>query len=93
MTQATQTTLGEIKLAGDLSGTAEVPALSNTGVTAGTYVFPTITVNGKGRITSATSGTADDIRTLIPGATKTQKGIVQVGDHIEVTTTQTKVTH
>ena len=90
MTQATQTTLGEIKLAGDLAGTAEVPALSNTGVTAGTYVFPTITVNGKGRITSATSGSSEDIRNLIPGATKTKKGIVQVGDNIEVTNTTTQ---
>lgn len=90
MTQATQTTFGEIKLAGDLSGTAEAPELKPSGVTAGTFVFPTVTVNSKGLITNAHSGSTEDIRNLIPGATRTSKGIVQVGDNIEVTTTTTQ---
>ena len=64
MTQATQTTLGEIKLAGDLTGTADAPMLANTGVTAGSYTFPTMTVDGKGRITQIQSGSDTDLTSL-----------------------------
>lgn len=84
MTQATQTTLGEIKLAGDLTGDASAPSLSSTGVTAGVYTFPTITIDGKGRISSAVSGSSSDLTQIIPGASKTTKGILKVGNNIEV---------
>jgi hypothetical protein len=50
-----------ITLTGDVtgSGTGSFAAtLSNTGVTAASYTYSTITVDAKGRITSASSGTA-----------------------------------
>lgn len=50
-----------ITLSGDTTGsgtTAITTTLSNTGVTAGTYNFATITVDAKGRISSAVNHTA-----------------------------------
>jgi len=56
MSNATQTLAGDIQLAGDLAGgSATTPQLTATGVTAGTYYFPTISVDAKGRVTAATS--------------------------------------
>jgi len=49
-------------------GNAYTLSLSNTGVTAGTYTFPTITVNAQGQITSASSN-AGEITTLSFGST------------------------
>ena len=89
MAQATSTSLGEIKLAGDLAGTALVPELAATGVTPGAYFLPSITVDAKGRITAATNGSVSEILNVIPDATKTVKGIAKIGDNIEVTTVAT----
>ena len=91
MTQATSTILGEIKLAGDLAGSADAnaPELIASGVTPGQYVVPTITVDAKGRITAATSGTNSTIASILPEATATQKGIAKIGSNINLTTTQT----
>lgn len=91
MTQATSTILGEIKLAGDLagSGDANLPELISTGVTPGQYVVPTITVDAKGRITSASSGTNSTLLAILPEATAAQKGIAKIGANINLTTTQT----
>lgn len=91
MTQATSTILGEIKLAGDLAGgnDANSPTLVNTGVTPGQYVVPTITVDAKGRIISASSGTNSAIAAILPEATTSQKGIAKIGSNINLTLTQT----
>lgn len=77
MAQATNTSLGEIRLAGDLAGNnnALAPALTASGVTAGSYILPNITVNAKGLITSAANGNSGDLTPLIPIATTTSKGI------------------
>lgn len=80
MANATQTIAGDIQLAGDLGGNnnAASPALSATGVTAGSYSYPTITVDAKGRITAATDGTpslSGDVTGLITNATLAATGV------------------
>ena len=92
MAQATNTTLGEIKLAGDLAGSnnALLPELTSTGVAAGSYVFPKVTVDQKGRILSASNSTSSDMLNLIPDASQTVKGLVKVGANIDVTTSSVK---
>jgi hypothetical protein len=91
MTQATNTVLGEIKLAGDLAGStdANAPELTATGITPGVYPFPTVTFDSKGRATACSIGTSAHLTDLIPEATPTVKGIVKIGQNIEYTTNQT----
>jgi hypothetical protein len=63
---ASWTTARTISLTGDATGSASVSGaanasisttLANSGVSAGTYNFATITVDSKGRVTSASTGT------------------------------------
>jgi len=86
MAQATSTALGEIKLAGDLAGSnnALIPELSATGVAAGQYIAPTITVDAKGRILTAAATTGATLTAMFPDATTSSKGIVQVGSGLNV---------
>lgn len=79
MANATNTIAGDIQLAGDLAGNnnAASPALTNTGVVPGIYTTPKITVDAKGRITSAQNDT-------ITPATATTSGGVIIGDNINV---------
>jgi hypothetical protein len=42
----------------DNPGVSTTVNLANTGVTAGTYTNPTVTLNGQGQVTSASSGTS-----------------------------------
>ena len=52
---ATIGTPGLVQLAGDLTGTAASPALASV-ATAGTTAIANITIDAKGRVTSASSG-------------------------------------
>ena len=87
MTTATQTSLGEIKLAGDLAGSNNglLPELSSTSVTPGSYTLPVVSIDAKGRITSATNGSNSDIMALIQDATSSVKGIASFNSDFVVT--------
>lgn len=85
MAIANETTLGTIVLAGDLAGgnNATMPQLTPTGVKAGEYVAPTVTVDAKGRLLYASSLSYVGV----PCADVGECGIVKVGNNITATTT------
>ncbi len=94
MAIATNTTLGDIQLAGDLAGSNNGLAPELTAVTdlapgntnpAGSYVLPTITVDAKGRILTAVEVDPEDILPIIPNASTSVKGQVQIGSNLSVT--------
>ena len=80
MALATNTATGTIKLAGDLAGNndATAPELSPSGVTAGEYLIPITTVDGKGRITSIDNTDDTNILPFLPVATDSSKGVLEV---------------
>ena len=86
MANATQTIAGDIQLAGDLGGNnnAASPALVNTSVTPGAYSTANITVDSKGRLTSASSATPVQVANIMPVATTTTKGVVSIGDGLSI---------
>jgi len=86
MALATDSSPGEIQLAGDLAGSTDAtsPELTLTSVTPGLYTFSDLTIDSKGRVTAATTADSGTILALIPDATTSTKGIVQIGDGISV---------
>lgn len=87
MALATKTQPGEIQLSGDLGGSSDAtaPELSDTDVVAGSYIFPTLTLDGKGRVTNAVENA--DLTSYVDLATTTSHGIVQINDTgLDITT-------
>ncbi len=85
MAQATNTTLGEVVLGGDLGGDANLPELRASGVTPGTYpVIHRASVDSKGRITSIGEVTSAEVLALLSDASTTTKGVMRVGSNINV---------
>lgn len=84
MAIATTTSLGEVKLAGDIAGSTNALAPELTlqpGLVAGQYSIPIVTVNTKGLITAIQNGA---LASYLPTATTTGKGVVQIGEGLAV---------
>ena len=60
-------TIGTVSPLSDTGGTTPVISLDDSGVTPTTYTNPTITVDAKGRITSASSGTGGGVTSVTGG--------------------------
>ena len=72
MSEATTTNPGQIILSGDLTGEASAPQLRPTGVIPGTYTFPNIVVDSKGRVVFAKSYSSGGP----PASSANQKGVI-----------------
>lgn len=89
MAQATDTQVGEIRLAGDLAGDGGAQVGTNPqlktmpGLVPGQYNTPRITVDSKGRITAIAPSTIDAAGSL-PSASTTVAGVVRIGDNIHL---------
>ncbi len=86
MTAATNSALGEIKLAGDLAGSndATAPELSTVLSTPGAFGIAKPTVDAKGRVTAISNASPADVALLVPDATATKKGLVKIGTNISL---------
>jgi hypothetical protein len=84
MTTATTTSLGEIKLAGDLAGVNNglAPELTTISGVAGSFTLPTVTIDSKGRITAISNGTSGSLVGLLPVASSSVAGGVKIGSNI-----------
>jgi len=82
MALATNTSTGTIKLAGDLNGNndATAPELTLTGVVAGEYLIPILTIDSKGRITNVDDVDDTSLQPFLPEASSTIKGVVQINE-------------
>lgn len=89
MTIATDTTLGEIKLAGDIMPSdANYPQITPSGVKPGNYPFvQKVHIDGKGRVLWIGSLTSEELsENIMPYASPTVAGAVKVGNPFSVTT-------
>jgi len=86
MALATNTSPGEIQLAGDLAGNndATAPELTSLGLTAGQYTYPKVTVDTKGRVSAITAGDPAEFSGLLATASASTKGVVQSGTGLTI---------
>lgn len=85
--EASNSSLGVVRLAGDLSGNNDAtnPQLPVKNASPGSFTYADVTVDLQGRVTSAGSSTAQEVADAIPFATTTNYGLVQIGNTLTVT--------